>query len=99
MDYLINQHNKILLQLEELNQISKDKKLNKNTIKKIGIINDKLVNISDTLTNLNINLKLDNQIKLTDSERDHLKCEKDSNNLIGRIMPALALLSIGDNIY
>lgn len=94
MDNVINKNKEVLSQLEELDLLIDKNYVHQNTINKINIIFDKLNDISDTLTNLNINLKLDNQIELTGSEREYLKCEKDSNNLIGRIMPALALLSL-----
>ena len=97
MDFLIEQTNEILLQLEETNQLITDNIINNITIEKIKIIHDDLLTISEKLTKLNIKLKQNEKIELTDIEIDYLKCEKESNELISKVMPALIILSLGKN--
>ena len=94
MNILIDINKKILSQLEELEQIICDKEIYKSSIKKIEIVYDDLSNISDTLTNLNLNVKLDNHVELTDDDKEYLKNQKKTNQLIAKIMPAMVLLSM-----
>lgn len=96
MNILIDQTKDILSQLEETNQLIDDK-LDENGIEKIRIINDELVDISDKLIRLNINLRNGNNIELSNKEKEYLKCEKNSNELISQVMPALILLSMNKN--
>jgi len=94
MDILISQNNEILSHLNETKQLIEDKEIGKNVVDKLKIVNDILVDVTSTLTKLNINLKLSNEVELTNEEKDYLKCEKDSNKLLSQVMPALIILSI-----
>ena len=94
MNILIEQNNEIKKHLIETEKIVRDIKLTKPIINKIKIINDQLLEISKTLTNLNINIKKNNQIILNKEEQEYLDCEKKSNILIAKIMPTLAIFSL-----
>lgn len=97
MDILIQQTEEIKQQLEISMQLLNNTAINSIISQKIGIINDKLLEISATLTKLNINIKLDNQILLTNEETEYLDNEKKTNKLITKVMPALAVFSLIDN--
>ena len=97
MDFLTDQTNDILSQLEETNQLITDNIIDNNTIEKIKIIHDDLITISEKLTKLNIKLKQNEKIELSAIEIDYLKCEKESNELISQVMPALIILSLAKN--
>lgn len=97
MNILLEQNKEIQTELERTQKLLDNKKLSKPLIAKITILNDKLLDISSTLTKLNIDIKLDNKIILNESELDYLNTEKESNKLIAKIMPALAVLSLTEN--
>lgn len=94
MNILIKQSIEVKDQLEETQTLLENKKMTEPIINRIKIINDKLLDISKTLTELNINIKNNNQIKLTKEEEDYLECDKNSNLLLTKIMPALTILSL-----
>ena len=95
MNILLDQNKEIQKQLEEVKTSLDNKQyLGEPIIKKISIINDKLLDISNTLQKLNINIKKQNQIQLTEEELDYVDNERKSNELISKIMPILTLLSI-----
>jgi len=94
MNILIKQTKEILSQLEETHQIINDKNINNDTIDKLGMMYDNLINMSEKLKKLNIKLKSNENIELTYEEKEYLKCEKKSNDLISQVMPALVILNL-----
>ena len=94
MDIII-QHNKdIQNQLTELDQHINNRKLTKPIINKLKIANDKLLEVSEILTKLNINMKQKSLIQLDDKEKEYLQMEKDTNELISKIMPIMTVLAL-----
>lgn len=94
MNILIEQANEIKKKLEDTKILIDNQKLSKPFIEKIGIVNDKLLEVSSTLEKLNINLKKNFDIKLNESELDYIENEKKSNEIISCIMPFITILSM-----
>ena len=99
MNILLQQNSEIKEQLLITNDLIKEKELNQNIIHKIKIINDKLLEISQTLTKLNIDIKLDNNILLNNDEKQYLKDDQKSNEYIAKILPALTLFCLNDKTF
>lgn len=97
MNILIKQHNEILIEMKKSEKLLENKNMSEIIIQKIAILNDKLLDISSSLNKLNIALKLDNKIELTEKEKDYIDHDKKSNKLIAEILPALTILSLSEN--
>ena len=96
MNILIDQTEEIKKQLQNTKQLIDSKKLSQHLIKKIGIINDKLLDISNILEKLNINLKKNYDIKLDQNDLDYLENEKKSNQIISHLMPFLTVMTLNN---
>lgn len=94
MNILIDQSVEINKKLQSIQELTDNQKLPKQFIEKMGIINDKMLEISNTLEKLTINLKKNLDIKLNNSELDYIENEKKSNEIISCIMPFITILSL-----
>lgn len=95
MDILISQNKEIQIQLDKTKELlDNSNHIQKPIIDKISIINKKLLDISETLTKLNIDIKKKNKITLTKEEKEYIENDRQSDQLLANIMPALSLLSL-----
>ena len=96
MDIIIQHNKEIHTQLVDIQTNIENKKLSKPIIEKIGLVNSKLLEISEKLSKLNIQIKKDLNINLEEKEIEYLRIEKQSNELISNIMPFITLLSLNN---
>ena len=94
MDIIIKHNNEINDTLKELQTNLKNTHISKPISDKLLIVNKKFLEISETLHRLNINIKKNNQIELTEKEKEFLDTDKESNELISKIMPLLTVIAL-----
>ena len=94
MDLLIDENKKMLEHLKESKDLIESNRVTDIMTHKIRIIYENMSSINDSLSILNTNIKLKNNIELTNEEKDYLKTEEKSNKIMTRIMPALIFASM-----
>ena len=94
MQLLIDENIKMLKHLKESKELIESTKITDVITHKIKIIYENMNYINDSLSILNTNIKLKNNIELTEQEKDYLKTEEKSNKIMTKIMPALIFASM-----
>ena len=94
MDIIIKHNNEINNTLKEIQTNLKNTHISKSISDKLAIVNKHFLEISETLNKLNINIKNNNQIELSEKEKEFLNTEKESNELISKIMPLLTVIAL-----
>ena len=94
MDLLIDENIKMLNHLKESKELLDNNRITDVITHKIKIIYENMNYINDSLSILNTNIKLKNNIELNEQEKDYLKNEEKSNKILTKIMPALIFASM-----
>ena len=94
MDLLIDENIKMLNHLKESKELLDNNRITDVITHKIKIIYENMSYINDSLSILNTNIKLKNNIELNEQEKDYLKNEEKSNKILTKIMPALIFASM-----
>ena len=97
MNILIEQNKEIQRELETTKELLQNHYISNNLCKKIKIINDKLLEVTESLVKINVNIKSKKKIDLTRDEKEYLQQEKKSNEIISQLMPALTILTLTNN--
>lgn len=97
MNILLEQNEEIQKELETTKKLLQNYYISNNLCKKIKIINDKLLEVTESLVKINVNIKSKKKIQLTKEEKEYLQQEKKSNEIISKLMPALTILSLSNN--
>ena len=95
-DNLINQlnlsYNKVFKVLKNKNNF-KNQNNNSNCIDKIRMINCKINDLNNDLENIYINI-LENKMDINEKEGNEIKIEKNYQNTIRKLLPAIILQSL-----
>ena len=97
MNILISQTDEIKTLLTDINQIIESKRLSNSIMNKIKITNDKLLEITNNLEKLKLDIKNECKISLTNEEKQYLEDERKTNQFICQLIPAFTMLNFNDN--